>query len=257
MRTERMRSLWPRVFALLVVAYFAQGVALYRGGGEPREWVTLSEPARAGQALWRKHACHSCHQIHGLGGFLGPDLTNVVRRRTPEEIADVLTTGRRQMPAFRMSADAIGTLVKFLEELDGTGTAVATWRPAALAGYRWPTGFHFAGRERAGGLRERLVAAEALVTANGCASCHVPFATGRAGAPDLTLTRSRRTAAEVAAVLRDGQGAMPGFTHLTASDCGLIAEYVGWLGERRASLGARASAGEAARWREIPWFEIQ
>ena len=30
----------------------------------------------AGRIVWQKNNCQSCHQLYGLGGYLGPDLTN-------------------------------------------------------------------------------------------------------------------------------------------------------------------------------------
>jgi len=43
--------------------------------------VSFSEKALQGQQLWQQNNCFSCHQIYGLGGYLGPDLTNVYSQR--------------------------------------------------------------------------------------------------------------------------------------------------------------------------------
>jgi cytochrome c oxidase cbb3-type subunit III len=42
---------------------------------------------KAGQALfYGKAECSSCHMVEGLGGFLGPDLSDFASTRAPEEI---------------------------------------------------------------------------------------------------------------------------------------------------------------------------
>ncbi|MCH7870146.1 MAG: c-type cytochrome, partial [Planctomycetes bacterium] len=41
--------------------------------------------AKSGLAIWRENNCQACHQIYGYGGFLGPDLTNLMDRRPDED----------------------------------------------------------------------------------------------------------------------------------------------------------------------------
>lgn len=243
-----------RVFAGLIGLYVAQTAALYVGG--PDERAVLSAPARVGLALFRRHACQSCHQVHGLGGFLGPDLTNVVRRRSEEEIATVLANGRRQMPRFRLTDSEVEALVSYLEEIDRTGLSTASWRPASIAAVDWPREFAF-GRSAGTWLPERVREGEALLRASGCGACHRPFAAGVAGAPDLTLARSRRSREQALAQIESGSGAMPGFPHLSAAERGALVDYVWWIGAQRARL-AREVAGPAPRfrWSEVPWFAI-
>ena len=39
--------------------------------------IRLSKKAINGENIWLKNNCNSCHQLYGLGGYLGPDLTNI------------------------------------------------------------------------------------------------------------------------------------------------------------------------------------
>ena len=88
------------ILLLLVVCFFGQTALVYLDYPPRAAARELSDDAKVGLALWRKHNCQACHQIHGFGGFIGPDLTNVVGRRPEEDWSDVLTRGRKQMPAF-------------------------------------------------------------------------------------------------------------------------------------------------------------
>lgn len=253
-----MTDRWARrVFFLLVGWYALLGAMLHRGGPSAREELTLSSLARRGQALYRAKACHACHQIHGLGGFLGPDLTNIVRRRSRDDIGQVLDTGRLQMPVFKMNDDEVDAVFAYLDEMNGTGTSTTSWRAPAIARVAWPERFELAQHERDPVRRGRLQSAEAIMRVNSCATCHRPFTVGRVGAPDLTLARTRRLRSWVTRQLREGGGGMPGFSHLTDEERELVADYVWWLGERRGEIG-RAIAGPLARvaWSDIPWFEI-
>ena len=39
--------------------------------------IHLSKKAIEGENIWLQKNCNSCHQLYGLGGYLGPDLTNI------------------------------------------------------------------------------------------------------------------------------------------------------------------------------------
>lgn len=63
--------------------------------------VALSPKAIAGQELWQSNNCWSCHQIYGLGGYLGPDLTNIYSNpsKGPVYINTFLNSGVKSMPS--------------------------------------------------------------------------------------------------------------------------------------------------------------
>ncbi len=71
----------------------------------------------------------ACHQIYGLGGYLGPDLTNVLERRPAAYVRAVLSNGIREMPDFQLSEQEIEQLVAFLKYFDTPGTFPARGRP--------------------------------------------------------------------------------------------------------------------------------
>lgn len=81
-----------------------------------------------GRLVWQKYNCHTCHQLYGLGGYLGPDLTNVYSRAKKNEtyIKAILSSGVRQMPAFDLSKEEMEELLVFLKDVDASGSADIT-----------------------------------------------------------------------------------------------------------------------------------
>ena len=75
--------------------------------------------------VWQKHNCHTCHQLYGLGGYLGPDLTNVYSRSGNNEhyIRGIVKSGVKQMPAFEISEEEMNALLQFLKNVDQSGTS--------------------------------------------------------------------------------------------------------------------------------------
>jgi len=83
-----------------------------------------ADPERyaAGRDVWLAGRCQSCHSIYGLGGHLGPDLTNVLSDPGVEEsVLLTLRYGRGQMPGFRLPEAEEGALLDFLRAVGATG----------------------------------------------------------------------------------------------------------------------------------------
>ncbi len=85
--------------------------------------VILTPIAMEGQALWQQNNCWSCHQIYGLGGYLGPDLTNVYSNpgKGANYIKAFLNSGVKAMPKFNFSDHQKDALVAYLQQVDSTG----------------------------------------------------------------------------------------------------------------------------------------
>lgn len=81
----------------------------------------ISAEAARGKMLWQKFNCNSCHQLYGLGGYMGPDLTNVVSKKGSEYTRALITSGTARMPVFEMSEEDRQALVTFLSEVDQSG----------------------------------------------------------------------------------------------------------------------------------------
>jgi nitric oxide reductase subunit C len=78
-----------------------------------------------GKLVYQKYNCQSCHQIYGLGGYLGPDLTNCMKEgRNGELLIKTLTqVGTTQMPSFPITETEMENLIAFFKALDQTGNS--------------------------------------------------------------------------------------------------------------------------------------
>ena len=80
---------------------------------------------RAGKMIWQQKNCTACHQIYGLGGFLGPDLTNIYSDKTkgPAYIRAYVQGGNAIMPAFQLQDREMSALLAYLQQVDASGKA--------------------------------------------------------------------------------------------------------------------------------------
>ncbi len=117
MQTNRI---YLAVFTILVILFGFHNYSIYSGGEESHN---MSGEAVHGQKLWQDNNCFSCHQLYGLGGYLGPDLTNVYSAdgKGPAYIKGMLNSGVLSMPEFRFSEDEKNAIVAYLKEVDTTG----------------------------------------------------------------------------------------------------------------------------------------
>lgn len=81
--------------------------------------------ATEGRLVWQKYNCQSCHQLYGLGGYLGPDLTNTYRKinGSKKVLNYFLTSGNKQMPSFKLSDREEQLLLDFLKFTNESGSA--------------------------------------------------------------------------------------------------------------------------------------
>jgi nitric oxide reductase subunit C len=82
----------------------------------------MDDAARHGQRVFQDNNCIACHQFYGLGGYMGPDLTNVIRNRGEAYSRAFITAGTQRMPTFNLSMEETDALIAFLAFVDQTGT---------------------------------------------------------------------------------------------------------------------------------------
>lgn len=115
-----MHKIYGAIFLLLIACFALYNANIYMDK-ENYGKVRLSEEALRGEQLWLRNNCNACHQLYGLGGYLGPDLTNVVATKSPEIIKVFLVSGVKSMPVFSFSEPEKDQLVQFLKEVNETG----------------------------------------------------------------------------------------------------------------------------------------
>lgn len=103
----------------LIVSFLGYSAFLYATLPVSKE--IDSSKILSGKAVWQKYNCSACHQVYGLGGYLGPDLTNVYSRRGEVIISSFVKSGTNIMPSFNMEDEELKNLLLYFKHLDKSG----------------------------------------------------------------------------------------------------------------------------------------
>jgi nitric oxide reductase subunit C len=246
-----------RTLIAVLVCCFALQTALVYLDDTGRRTPSLSDAAHRGWQLWHENNCQSCHQLYGFGGFLGPDLTNVVSTLAAEHLRSILTVGKAPMPAFHFSAEEISAVSKFLTEVDATGTGQFRFVQMPPATELLDEIVESAARQEP--LRPEQEKGRRLVRQRKCIGCHLPNEQSTARAPDLCHLIVSPGEQGIAVVLEQGRvlRGMPPFELADDERTALLA-FLGWMHTHRDGIHAafEAIAAEAAGGSQIPWFEF-
>jgi ubiquinol-cytochrome c reductase cytochrome b subunit len=73
-------------------------------------------PVVEGARVFAARGCHYCHQVAGHGGDYGPDLTDVTRRMSAQEVTVRIVAGIKNMPSYRdvLSDEELAAIMVFL-----------------------------------------------------------------------------------------------------------------------------------------------
>jgi nitric oxide reductase subunit C len=73
--------------------------------------------------LFQERNCTACHQFYGLGGYMGPDLTNVISTtgKGPLYARVFIQFGTAKMPNFHLTGAEVDAMIAFLEYVDASG----------------------------------------------------------------------------------------------------------------------------------------
>lgn len=85
---------------------------------------TVSEAdakVKEGWDIWQNKNCQACHQLYGLGGYMGPDLTNTYSVLGPDYMKAMMKSGTNRMPDFKLTEIEIDNIVSFLKWVDESG----------------------------------------------------------------------------------------------------------------------------------------
>jgi nitric oxide reductase subunit C len=111
------------VISIMLCVFITYNIILYTQQTSASSAPMMSQEALKGEQLWQENNCTACHQLYGLGGYLGPDLTNVISNPAKGEhyVKGFLNSGTKSMPKFSFSEEEKDALVCFLEHVDSTG----------------------------------------------------------------------------------------------------------------------------------------
>lgn len=131
-----------------------------------------SDPVARGRAAFASYDCKKCHVVNGVGGALGPDLTFVGFRKSPEFLDVWLKDPRAwkadvSMPNFHFKDNVRADIVAYLASLQGQGYlegGAKPWAHAELAG-------------------DSVKRGEEIYKRVGCVTCHNKV--GKGGYPNL------------------------------------------------------------------------
>lgn len=112
------------IFIILSLSFLIYSFSIYIKPISVKEDKRFNKSQAAdGRLVWQNYNCQSCHQLYGLGGYLGPDLTNIYS--TPKKgeplIRTLVGSGIKQMPAFDLSDLDMNNLIEFLKSVGVSG----------------------------------------------------------------------------------------------------------------------------------------
>ncbi len=109
------------ILIVLLMAFLSNSFYLYTN--LPLKYSASKKDADSGKLIWQKYNCNACHQVYGLGGYLGPDLTNVYSLKGKDYIQAFIQTGTGAMPEFHLSKKETKAILAFLKDIDESGKA--------------------------------------------------------------------------------------------------------------------------------------
>lgn len=110
------------VFFTLFISYAAYSFWVYTKGTELNTPSSFTKQERLGKELWQQKNCSSCHQLYGLGGYLGPDLTNITSdpKRGNNYAAAFIKYGGTTMPNFHLNDEQTAAILAYLATVDAS-----------------------------------------------------------------------------------------------------------------------------------------
>lgn len=112
-----------KIWILLFLAFTCYSVVVYTQC-DSKNTVALNAHISDGWGLWQDKNCQSCHQLYGLGGYMGPDLTNTASQKGTDYMRAIIKHGTGRMPDFQLSDSEVNELVTFLGWVDKSGQSV-------------------------------------------------------------------------------------------------------------------------------------
>jgi mono/diheme cytochrome c family protein len=110
-----LRSAFAVAFAFAVIVAFLVVIPAANLLHPPPAQASSTAHAR-GAELFATHGCAHCHGTDGINGQIGPDLQQLRKRMTTEQVFKQIHDGSKDMPAFAdsLSTPQIDDLIAYL-----------------------------------------------------------------------------------------------------------------------------------------------
>ncbi len=112
-----------KIWCFLFVLFLFYSALVYVYSNPAGQKTKISKEVYAGMDVWQRKNCHTCHQLYGLGGYMGPDLTNIASDKTkgPAYMKVFIQNGTNKMPNFHLSEKEVNQVIAFLKWVDKSG----------------------------------------------------------------------------------------------------------------------------------------
>lgn len=114
-----------RVWIVFVLVFIFYSWFVYLFADTDSKEGKPSKQVLDGWQIWQDKNCQSCHQLYGLGGYMGPDLTNTSSNpyKGQKYMEIFIKTGSTKMPNFHLNDSETNHLVQFLDWVNKSGSA--------------------------------------------------------------------------------------------------------------------------------------
>ncbi|MDH4126363.1 MAG: cytochrome c [Gammaproteobacteria bacterium] len=110
------------IFGCLCAAFAVYSSYVYTAGTAADHVPPMNDAERFGAKVYQQYNCVACHQFYGLGGYRGPDLTNVISNRGAGYARAFISAGTAAMPNLGLADNEIDAVLAYLAFVDRTGT---------------------------------------------------------------------------------------------------------------------------------------
>lgn len=133
---------WHRraIYFSLIVLFVLQTFLTWTSATTVPEGAgTLNAEAIRGRTYFNEFNCTACHQFYGLGGHLGPDLTNVTiaEGKGSAYAKGIILHGTASMPAPGVDLEKADAIVAYLEAMAASGPyPIRSFDPTWIGTYK-------------------------------------------------------------------------------------------------------------------------
>lgn len=112
-----------KTWSLLFILFLFYSTMVYIYSKKDTSFQKVPEEVNAGWEVWQKNNCQTCHQLYGLGGYMGPDLTNMSSdpHKGPKYMRVFIKYGTNKMPDFHLNDTEVNQVLAFLKWVDQSG----------------------------------------------------------------------------------------------------------------------------------------